>query len=96
MDNNIYQHISKEPILDAKYEKADLRTIVEDDCKHLSTQEQASLLELLQEFEDRFGGVGLQGGFCPAKGRSKTISWPAISNSQKAHGYHQKGNPEIM
>eukprot|EP00804_Cyclotella_cryptica_P016192 CCRYP_005685-RA/>CCRYP_005685-RA protein AED:0.45 eAED:0.81 QI:0/0/0/1/0.5/0.33/3/0/553 len=68
MNNSIYQETSKEPqstleatkrlikILDAKYEKADLRAIVRDNCTHLSGQEQARLLELLQEFEELFSG----------------------------------------
>ena len=67
MNNSIYQSMSKEPqsmleatkcliqILDAKYEKADLMAIVKDDCnKHFSAPEHASLLELLQEFEELF------------------------------------------
>eukprot|EP00804_Cyclotella_cryptica_P016680 CCRYP_001999-RA/>CCRYP_001999-RA protein AED:0.06 eAED:0.06 QI:1397/-1/1/1/-1/1/1/255/979 len=66
MNNSIYQETSKEPqstleatkrlmkILDAKYEKADLRAIVRDNCTHLSGPEQARLLELLQEFEELF------------------------------------------
>eukprot|EP00804_Cyclotella_cryptica_P001372 CCRYP_014132-RA/>CCRYP_014132-RA protein AED:0.33 eAED:0.48 QI:0/0/0/1/1/1/2/0/616 len=68
MNNSIYQETSKEPpstleaikglikILDAKYEKADLRAIVRDNCTHLSGPEQARLLELLQEFEELFSG----------------------------------------
>eukprot|EP00804_Cyclotella_cryptica_P012250 CCRYP_013851-RA/>CCRYP_013851-RA protein AED:0.37 eAED:0.40 QI:0/0/0/1/1/1/2/0/472 len=68
MNNSIYQETSKEPqstleatkriikILDAKYEKADLRAIVRDNCTHLSGPEQERLLELLQEFEELFSG----------------------------------------
>eukprot|EP00804_Cyclotella_cryptica_P017417 CCRYP_016643-RA/>CCRYP_016643-RA protein AED:0.05 eAED:0.05 QI:1387/-1/1/1/-1/1/1/282/1119 len=68
MNNSIYQETSKElqsaleatkrliKILDAKYEKADLRAIVRDNCTHLSGPEQARLLELLQEFEELFSG----------------------------------------
>eukprot|EP00804_Cyclotella_cryptica_P029391 CCRYP_013329-RA/>CCRYP_013329-RA protein AED:0.14 eAED:0.20 QI:0/0/0/1/0.5/0.33/3/0/844 len=68
MNNSIYQDTSKEPqstleatkhlihILDAKYEKADLRAIVKDNCTHLSVPEQTKLLELLQEFEELFSG----------------------------------------
>eukprot|EP00804_Cyclotella_cryptica_P019285 CCRYP_006161-RA/>CCRYP_006161-RA protein AED:0.46 eAED:0.96 QI:0/0/0/1/0/0.5/2/0/353 len=68
MNNSIYQETSNEPqstleatkrlikILDAKYEKADLRAIVRDNCTHLSGPEQARLLELLQEFEELFSG----------------------------------------
>eukprot|EP00804_Cyclotella_cryptica_P030445 CCRYP_008518-RA/>CCRYP_008518-RA protein AED:0.77 eAED:1.00 QI:0/-1/0/1/-1/1/1/0/91 len=68
MNNGVYQDTSKEPqsmleatkrlihILDTKYEKADLRAIVKDNCTHLSNPEQAKLLELLQEFEELFSG----------------------------------------
>ena len=44
-------------ILDVKYEKADLRAIVENDRKHLSASDQSSLLELLQDFEELFDGT---------------------------------------
>jgi hypothetical protein len=69
MNNSIYQETSKEPqsmleatkrlihILDTKYEKADLRAIVTDNCTHLSNPEQTKLLELLQEFEELFNGT---------------------------------------
>ena len=68
MNNSIYQDMSKEPqsmlkatkrlthILDAKYEKADLRSIVTDNCTHSDTPEQIKLLEHLQEFEELFNG----------------------------------------
>eukprot|EP00804_Cyclotella_cryptica_P023885 CCRYP_010023-RA/>CCRYP_010023-RA protein AED:0.37 eAED:0.36 QI:0/0/0/1/1/1/2/0/274 len=66
INNSIYQDTSKEPqstleatkrlihILDAKYDKADLRAIVKDNCTHLSVPEQTKLLEFLQEFEELF------------------------------------------
>jgi hypothetical protein len=38
-------------ILDAKYQKADLQSIVRDDCKHLSTDQQKKLLQLLKKYE---------------------------------------------
>ncbi len=59
LNNSIFQENTKEPqstleatkrliqILDAKYEKADLRAITEN-CTHLSDPEKHSLLELLQ------------------------------------------------
>ena len=68
MSNSMYQDTSKEPlsmlegtkhyiqILDAKYEQADFRAIMKNDCKHLSAPEQSLLLELLQEFEELFYG----------------------------------------
>ena len=67
VNNSIYQSTSKEPqstleatkrlieILDAKYEKANLRAITEEDClNHLSATEKGQLLKLLQEFEELF------------------------------------------
>ena len=45
-------------ILDAKYEKANLRGITKADClNHLSATEQNKLLKLLQEFEELFDGT---------------------------------------
>jgi len=44
-------------ILDAKYEKADLQSVVDTNCKHLSLDERQSLLDLLNEFEDLFDGT---------------------------------------
>jgi hypothetical protein len=38
-------------ILDAKYKKADLQLIVRDNCKHLSTNQQKKLLQLLKKYE---------------------------------------------
>ncbi len=39
-------------ILDAKYEKADLQSVVSANCTHLSLQDQNKLLELLTEYEE--------------------------------------------
>jgi hypothetical protein len=44
-------------ILDAKYKKADLQSIVRDNCKHLSDNQQKELLQLLKKFELLFGGT---------------------------------------
>ena len=41
-------------ILDANYEKADLPSIVENNCLHLSLQQRTELLNLLMEFEKLF------------------------------------------
>ena len=38
-------------ILDAKYSKADLQSVVRDNCKHLSANHQKKLLQLLGKFE---------------------------------------------
>ena len=44
-------------ILDAKYEKANLPDIVENECSHLNPSEKLQLLELLKEFVDLFDGT---------------------------------------
>jgi len=69
-NNGIYQSTSTEPqsmlkakkclikILDAKYEKANLRAITEEKClNHLSTTEKEKLLKLSHEFEELFDGT---------------------------------------
>jgi hypothetical protein len=40
--------------LDAKYEEADLNTIVKENCIHLSPSDQAKVLKPLTEFEDLY------------------------------------------
>eukprot|EP00804_Cyclotella_cryptica_P029201 CCRYP_005341-RB/>CCRYP_005341-RB protein AED:0.20 eAED:0.20 QI:0/0/0/1/0/0/3/3948/361 len=44
-------------ILDAKYEKADLQSVVDNNCPHLSLQDQNKLLELLRKYKDLFDGT---------------------------------------
>jgi hypothetical protein len=44
-------------ILDAKYQKADLQSIVRDNCKHLSANQQRKLLQLLTKYELLFDGT---------------------------------------
>ncbi len=44
-------------ILDAKYQKVDLQSIVRDKCKHLSTDQQKKLLRLLTKYELLFDGI---------------------------------------
>jgi hypothetical protein len=43
------QHATQ--ILDAKYCKADLQSVVRDNCKHLSADQQKKLLQLLKKYE---------------------------------------------
>ncbi len=43
--------------LDAKYQKADLQSNVKDKCKHLSTDQQKKLLQLLTKYESLFDGT---------------------------------------
>jgi hypothetical protein len=44
-------------ILDAKYQKADLQSIVRDNCKHLSADQQKKLLQILKKYELLFDGT---------------------------------------
>jgi hypothetical protein len=44
-------------ILDAKCKKADLQSIVRDNCKHLSTNQQKKVLQLLKKNELLFDGT---------------------------------------
>ncbi len=44
-------------ILDAKYQKADLQSIVRGNCKHLSADQQKKLLQLLTKYESLFDGT---------------------------------------
>jgi hypothetical protein len=44
-------------ILDAKYQKADLQSIVRDNCKHLSANHQKKLLQLLKKYKLLFDGT---------------------------------------
>jgi hypothetical protein len=45
-------------VLDAKYKKANLQSIVRDNCKHLSADQQKKLLQL----EDQAGLIPIEGG----------------------------------
>jgi hypothetical protein len=44
-------------ILDPKYQKADFQSIVRDNCKHLSANQQRKLLQLLTKYELLFDGT---------------------------------------
>jgi hypothetical protein len=44
-------------VLDAKYSKADLQSVVRDNCKHLSAYQQKNLLQLLKKYESLFYGT---------------------------------------
>ena len=44
-------------ILDAKYEKADLQSVVDTNCPYLSLPDQNKLLDLLTKYEDLFDGT---------------------------------------
>ncbi len=44
-------------VLDSKYKKADLQSIVRDNCKHLSADQQKKLMQLLKKYETLFDGT---------------------------------------
>jgi hypothetical protein len=44
-------------IIDAKYKKVDLQSIVGDNYKHLSAYQQKKLLQLLKKYEMLFDGI---------------------------------------
>ncbi len=44
-------------ILDAKYSKVDLQSVVRDNCKHLSANQQKKLLQLLKRYDLFFNGT---------------------------------------
>jgi hypothetical protein len=52
---NTTKHVTR--ILDTKYQKADLQSIVRDNCKHLSVNQQKKLLQLLKKYESLFDGT---------------------------------------
>ena len=65
-NNNVVSHEPKSTleatervvkILDAQYEKADLKAVVTECCGHLTNSKQEKLLKLLTEFEDLFDGT---------------------------------------
>ena len=44
-------------VLDSKYQKEELQSVVSANCTHLNPQDQSKLLELLTEFEELFDGT---------------------------------------
>ncbi len=70
-------------ILDAKYQKADLRSIVRDDCKHLSANQQKKLLQLLTKYELLFAGT-----LCDWK--TKPVSYQL---KERVSPYHSRAFP---
>jgi hypothetical protein len=49
------KHVTR--ILYAKYKKADLQSIVRENCKHLSADQKKKLLQLLTKYESLFDGT---------------------------------------
>jgi hypothetical protein len=71
-------------ILDAKYDNADLPSIIKNNCTHLSTSHCNLLLALLLKFEELFDGMLRDWKLPPAcflwtKGRCQAVPWQAFS-----------------
>jgi hypothetical protein len=66
-------------ILDAKYSKADLQSVVRDNCKHLSANQQKQLLQLLKKYESLFNGT-------LGDWKTKLISFQLKAGASPYHG----------
>ena len=66
-------------IVDAKYDKADLQSIVNNNCKHLSADQRNKLLQLLIKFESLFDGT-------LGDWRTKPVSFQLKEGSKPFHG----------
>ncbi len=92
------KHVTQ--ILDTKYQKADLQSIVKDKCKHLSTDHQKKLLQLLTKYESLFDGtLGDwidQAGLIPIKGGSITLPWPSFPSAKNPQRNHHKRGWETV
>jgi hypothetical protein len=66
-------------ILDTKYKKADLQSIVRDNCKHLSANQKKKLLQLLKKYELLF--VGTLGDW-----KTKPVSFQLKEGISPYHG----------
>jgi hypothetical protein len=70
-------------ILDAKYAKADLQSIVKINCKHLSADHQKKLLQLFVKFEPLFDGTLGDWKTKPVSFQLKEGASPELSQYQK-------------
>ncbi len=66
-------------ILDAKYAKEDLQSIVKNNCKHLSADHQKKILQLLTKFELLFDGT-------LGDWRTKPVSFQLKEGASPYHG----------
>jgi hypothetical protein len=71
------KHVTR--ILDARYQKADLQSIVTDKCKHLNANQQKKLLQLLTKYELLF--VGTLGNW-----KTKPVSFQLKEGVSPYHG----------
>jgi hypothetical protein len=66
-------------ILDAKYSKADLQSVVRDNCKHLKANQQKKLLQLLNKYELLFDGT-------LGDWKTKPVSFQPKEDASSYHG----------
>jgi hypothetical protein len=71
------KHVTR--ILDAKYQKADLQSVVRDNFKHLSADQQKKVLQLLKKYELLF--VGTLGDW-----KTKPVSYQLKEGVSPYHG----------
>ncbi len=87
-------------ILDAKYQKADLQSIVRDNCKHLSTNQQKKLLQLLKKYESLFDSIlgdwKTRLASFQLKGGSITLPWLSFPSANPQRHHHQRGGEIVQ
>ncbi len=87
-------------ILDAKYQKTDLQSIVRENCKHLSTNQQKKLLQLLKKIWvapwRHLRWLEDQAGLIPIKGGSITVPWPSFPSAKSPQRHHHKRGGETV
>jgi hypothetical protein len=66
-------------ILDAKYDKVDVQSIVKNNCKHLSANQQNKLLQVLMKYESFFDGT-------LGDWKTKPVSFQLKEGSEPYHG----------
>jgi hypothetical protein len=66
-------------ILDAKYSKADLQSVVRDNCKHLKADQQMKLLQLLKKYDSLFDGT-------LGDSKTKPVSFQLKEGASPYHG----------
>ena len=77
-------------ILDAKYSKADLQSVVRDKCKHLSADQQKKLLQLLKKYESLFDGTLGDWKTKPVSSQLKEAVSPYHSQASQYQRYIKK------
>jgi hypothetical protein len=87
-------------ILNAKYQKADLRSIIRNNCRHLSADQQKKSLQLLQKYELLFDGTLGDWKTKPVsfqlKGGGITLPWPSFPSAKNPQRYHHERGGEIV